>query len=83
MTELFTPSQEKELSKFGKKPLSEEQTSRMNLINEACKEFIKTIYRNSPHSADQSAAVRYARLAAMQANASVVWDTVMINAESA
>jgi len=74
MTE-FNAAELKELCKFGRKDLTPKQISGMESINKACQAFMETIYLSSPRSADQSAAIRSARLAAMQANAAIVWDS--------
>jgi len=67
-------SQTKERSKFGKKDLNDKQLHGMAKINEAAQYFIDAIILWSPPSADQSAAIRSARLAAMQTNAAICWD---------
>ncbi len=74
MTDLSS-AELKELYKFGYKELTDIQKEAIRQINEATHKLMETIYRKSPRSADQSAAIRYARLAAMQANAAVVWDS--------
>jgi hypothetical protein len=71
---MFKDSEMKELSKFGRTNLIEAQIKAIDNINDACKAFMEIIFLNSPSSADQSAAIRSARLAAMQANAATAWD---------
>ena len=74
MTEL-SELELKELSKFGKKKLTENQLNDMEAINEATRSLMEVIFRHSPRCADQSAAIRSASLTARQANAAVVWDS--------
>lgn len=62
------------ISKFGKKTLNDKQLHSMAKINEATQHLIEVIALFSPLCADQTAAIRSARLAAMQANAAVCWD---------
>lgn len=69
-----TEAHYKELDKFGKKTLNDKQLHSMAKINEATKYLIEIIALFSPLCADQTAAIRSARLAAMQANAAVCWD---------
>jgi len=73
---LFQPSDfhRKELSKFDKKELLQEQKDNIETINSAAQYLIEAIALRSPSSPDQSAAIRSVRLAAMQANAAIVWD---------
>lgn len=73
---IFQPNEfhAKELSKFDKKELSPAQIDNIESINSAAQYFIEKIVLRTPVSPDQSAAIRYVRLAAMQANAAIVWD---------
>jgi len=73
----LTKAELNEVSKFGKKSLTQDQLLSMHTINQAAQHLLETIFKYAPRSADQRAAIRSARLAAMQANAAVVWDTVV------
>ena len=73
---LFQPGDfhRKELSKFGRKELLPAQKDIMEIVNSVAQHLIETIALRTPSTPDQSAAIRSVRLAAMQANAAIVWD---------
>lgn len=70
--------EQRELGKFDKKLLCEGQSNAMAMITLKAKEFVEAMLNHVPVSADRSAAIRYARLAAMQANASIAheWENM-------
>ena len=56
-------------------PPAGNQGAHYTAINEAAKEFALVILRNTPHSAEQTLAIRDVQRARMMANASIACDT--------
>lgn len=62
----------KELSRFERKDVNAWQQAKMGSITEIGKNMAHYILEHVPNCADRTSAIRYLRLAVMQANAAIV-----------
>jgi hypothetical protein len=70
-TKIYTAAEEYDLESFFIKDLNEDQKTRMSQLRADGVSLCKSIIDNSPNCADRSAAIRYLRLAIMQAIAAI------------
>ncbi len=59
------------ITRYSRSKLSPNQSARHEALALACEDFIRIILTACPESADRSSAVRHARMAKMEASASV------------
>lgn len=70
----MTQEELKELARFDVRISTQAQKDAMERMRAFGKNFAKQMFEDVPKSADRSAAIRYLRLAVMQANAAIMHD---------
>jgi hypothetical protein len=71
MENKMTEQEQKDIDSFAARDLNDIQLSKINSLNNAASHLCRLIVDFVPNCADRSAAIRYLRLAIMQANAAI------------